>query len=54
MVAFNLLAFITMCGGIDSAVAGTPVPSFQPAALPKLVLGADNCVDMFGMGITVS
>ena len=28
-----------------------PPPAVQPAALPKLVLGAENCVDMFGAGV---
>ena len=26
-------------------------PAVQPAALPKLALGAENCVDMFGAGV---
>lgn len=48
MVYFALTSIIAVC------TAAPAPPAFQPAALPKLELGADNCIDMFGMGISVS
>ena len=48
MVYFALTGIIGVC------TAAPAPPAFQPAALPKLELGADNCIDMFGMGISVS
>lgn len=48
MVYFALTGLIGVC------TAAPAPPAFQPAALPKLELGADNCIDMFGMGISVS
>ena len=50
-MATAVIAMLVQLSALSCEGRGPSKPAVSPAALPKLMLGEDNCVDMFGAGI---